>query len=430
MARVKALSAREILDSRGFPTVEAEAVLSDGSRGRAAVPSGASTGVHEALERRDEDARRFGGKGVLKAVAAVDGELARFLKGRDAEDQAGIDAGMCSLDGTPNKGRLGANAILAASLAVSRAAAASRGLALFRWLRKAYGLAEKEWLIPAPMFNVVNGGAHADSGLDVQEFMVVPVGARSFKEALRAGSEIYHVLKKTLAGKGLAVSVGDEGGFAPRIKAHSDVLGILEATIRKAGYGGKVRISLDVAASEFYGKSSGKADYRFEGRRRASSEMARIYRSWIARYKLLSIEDPMAEDDWAGWTSLTSAVGSKVRVVGDDLFVTNPDRLDRGIREKAGNSILIKLNQIGSVSETVETVLKARKAGFSSIISHRSGETEDPYIADLAVALNAGAIKTGAPCRSERLAKYNQLLRIESELGREARYAGGRSFSR
>ncbi len=430
MARVKALSAREILDSRGLPTVEAEAFLSDGSRGRAAVPSGASTGVHEALERRDGDPRRFGGKGVLKAVAAVDGELSRFLKGRDAEDQAGIDAGMCSLDGTPNKGRLGANAILAASLAVSRAAAASRGLPLYRWLRKAYGLDEKEWLLPAPMFNVVNGGAHADSGLDVQEFMVVPVGSRSFKEALRAGSEIYHVLKKTLAAKSLAVSVGDEGGFAPRIKAHAEVLGILEQTIRKAGYGGKARISLDVAASEFFGKGGGKPDYRFEGRRRSSAEMARIYRSWISRYKLLSIEDPMAEDDWAGWTSLTAAVGSKVRVVGDDLFVTNPDRLDRGIREKAGNSILIKLNQIGSVSETVETVLKARKAGFSSIISHRSGETEDPYIADLAVALNAGAIKTGAPCRSERLAKYNQLLRIESELGRDASYAGGRSFSR
>ena len=430
MARVKALSAREILDSRGLPTVEAEAFLSDGSRGRAAVPSGASTGVHEALERRDGDPRRFGGKGVLKAVAAVDGELSRFLKGRDAEDQAGIDAGMCSLDGTPNKGRLGANAILAASLAVSRAAAASRGLPLYRWLRKAYGLDEKEWLLPAPMFNVVNGGAHADSGLDVQEFMVVPVGSRSFKEALRAGSEIYHVLKKTLAAKSLAVSVGDEGGFAPRIKAHAEVLGILEQTIRKAGYGGKARISLDVAASEFFGKVGGKPDYRFEGRRRSSAEMARIYRSWISRYKLLSIEDPMAEDDWAGWTSLTAAVGSKVRVVGDDLFVTNPDRLDRGIREKAGNSILIKLNQIGSVSETVETVLKARKAGFSSIISHRSGETEDPYIADLAVALNAGAIKTGAPCRSERLAKYNQLLRIESELGRDASYAGGRSFSR
>ena len=427
MARVKRCR-REILDSRGLPTVEAEAFLSDGPRGRAAVPSGASTGVHEALERRDGDPRRFGGKGVLKAVAAVDGELSRFLKGRDAEDQAGIDAGMCSLDGTPNKGRLGANAILAASLAVSRAAAASRGLPLYRWLRKAYGLDEKEWLLP-PRCSTWSTAAPMPTAAWTSR------SSWWFRSALvplkkPCGRGRFTMSSRNPGRKSLAVSVGDEGGFAPRIKAHAEVLGILEQTIRKAGYGGKARISLDVAASEFFGKGGGKPDYRFEGRRRSSAEMARIYRSWISRYKLLSIEDPMAEDDWAGWTSLTAAVGSKVRVVGDDLFVTNPDRLDRGIREKAGNSILIKLNQIGSVSETVETVLKARKAGFSSIISHRSGETEDPYIADLAVALNAGAIKTGAPCRSERLAKYNQLLRIESELGRDASYAGGRSFSR
>lgn len=428
MARVKSLSAREILDSRGYPTVEAEALLSDGSRGRAAVPSGASTGAHEAVERRDADPNRFGGKGVLKAVAAVEGDLARYLKGRDAEDQAGLDSGMVSLDGTPNKGRLGANAVLAASMAVSRAAAAGRGLPLYRWLRKAFGLPEREWLIPAPMFNVVNGGAHADSGLDVQEFMVVPAVSRSFREALRAGSEIYHVLKKELKGRGYVVSVGDEGGFAPHIKRHADVLSLLERAVRRAGYAGRARISLDVAASEFYGKTGAKGGYRFEGRNRSSAEMNRTYRSWIDRFKLLSIEDPLAEDDWAGWTALTAAVGRRLRIVGDDLFVTNPERLDRGIRERAGNSILIKLNQIGTVSETVETVLKARGAGFSSIISHRSGETEDPYIADLAVALNAGAIKTGAPCRSERLAKYNQLLRIESELGRDASYAGGRAF--
>ena len=423
MAKIKSLKAREILDSRGFPTVEAEALLSDGSFGRAAVPSGASTGEHEAVELRDKDASRHAGKGVLKAVSHVSRELSGLLSGKEASDQGKLDEAMIALDGTSNKGKLGANALLAVSLSVSRAAAQSAGLPLYRYIRKAYGLPEKEWLLPTPMFNVINGGKHADSGLDIQEFMVVPDRAASFSEALRAGAEIYQSLKKHLAAKKLSTAVGDEGGFAPQLPDHASALEAVGRAAEDAGYGGKVSLALDVAASEFY--KDGK--YRFEGKARSSDELGAVYTDWAKRFPLISIEDPFAEDDWSAWKKLTASLGSRLRLVGDDLFVTNTTRLERGIRENTANSILIKLNQIGTLSETVGAVLKAQKAGYSCIISHRSGETEDSFIADLAVALNAGAIKTGAPCRSERLAKYNQLLRIESELERPV-YAGGAAF--
>ena len=424
MIRIKDLKAQEILDSRGFPTVEAKVILEDGTLGRAAVPSGASTGEHEAVELRDGDKSRYFGKGVLKAVSSVERELKSLLLGKDPREQQALDEAMIALDATPNKGRLGANSMLAVSLALSRAAAASAHIPLYLYLRRAYGLSQDNWLLPAPMFNIVNGGKHADSGLDVQEFMVVPTGISSFKEALRAGSEVYQALKKNLAGMKEIVSVGDEGGFAPRIKSHAQALQILEETVEQAGYGGKVRLALDAASSEFYHGGS----YLFEGQKRTAAQMSSVYGDWVERYGLISLEDPLAEDDWAGWKALTDSVGSLVRLVGDDLFVTNPQRLERGIREGVANSILIKLNQIGTLSETVETVLRAQKAGYTCIISHRSGETEDSYIADLAVALNAGAIKTGAPCRSERLAKYNQLLRIEAELGQKAHYAADLCF--
>ncbi|MBI5630095.1 MAG: phosphopyruvate hydratase [Elusimicrobia bacterium] len=423
-ARVKKLKAREILDSRGYPTVEAEVVLEDGSLGRAAVPSGASTGEHEALELRDGDPKRYFGKGTSKAVGFIESELDALLSGRDCLGQADIDKALIAHDGTANKGRYGANAILAVSLAASRAAASHSKEPLYAYLRRAYGIKEETWLLPAPMFNVINGGKHADSGLDIQEFMVVPLGMPSFKEALRAGAEIYQGLKKALAVKGEIVSVGDEGGFAPKLKNHGEALEFLKEAVKRAGYAGSVSLALDAAASEFY--KDGR--YRFEGGPRSAAQMTAIYSRWVKDYGLVSLEDALAEDDWQGWKSLTAALGSSTRLVGDDLFVTNPRRLDRGIREGAANSILIKLNQIGTLTETVETVLKAQKAGYSCIISHRSGETEDPYIADLAVALNAGAIKTGAPCRSERLAKYNQLLRIEAELAGKASYAGAACF--
>ncbi len=424
MARIKSLRAWEILDSRGFPTVEAEALLADGAVGRAAVPSGASTGEHEALERRDADKARFGGKGVLKAVAAVQGEIAALLAGKEAGDQAALDAAMIACDGTPHKGRLGANALLAASLAVSRAAAASAGLPLYRYLRKAFGIPAGGWSLPVPMLNVINGGKHADSGLDVQEFMVVPTGAPTFREALRAGAEVYQVLKSLLARRGLAVSVGDEGGFAPRIQGHDAALDILVSAIRDAGHAGRVDLALDAAASEFHRDGA----YQFEGKAFSSEAMGRVYEGWVGRLPMISIEDPLDEDDWSGWKALTSSLGGRVRIVGDDLFVTNRSRLARGIREGAANAILIKLNQIGTLTETVRAVQDAGRAGFKAIISHRSGETEDSYIADLSVALGAGAIKTGAPCRSERLCKYNQLLRIEAEL-KEPGYAGKAAFS-
>jgi enolase len=424
MAKIESVHALEVLDSRGFPTVYADVTLSDGSVGSAAVPSGASTGVHEAVELRDGDKKRYFGKGVSKAVANANGELAKAVKGLDAGDPAALDAKMIALDGTPNKGRLGANAILAISMASVRAQAVSQKLPLYVFLRKAYGLPEDRWLLPAPMLNVVNGGKHADSGLDVQEFMIVPTEPATFSEALRAGAEVYQVLKKDLVAMKMTVAVGDEGGFAPKLKTHTEVLDVLTKSIKDAGYTGKVKISLDCAASEYF--KDGK--YVLEGKPLSSAEISSVYASWASKYGLLSIEDPLAEDDWSGWKAMTASLGDKMRLIGDDLFVTNPERLARGIKEKSANAILIKLNQIGTLTETVTAVRDAQKAGFSAVISHRSGETEDAFIADLAVALNAGAIKTGAPCRSERLAKYNRLLQIEAALGKKAEYAGGQSF--
>jgi enolase len=405
--------------------VEAEVRLEDGTVAQAAVPSGASTGEHEAVELRDGDKGRYFGKGVGKAVGHVNGPLNSLLVRKDPRDQAAVDEAMIALDGTPNKGRLGANALLSVSMAVARAAAASCRQPLYVYLRKAFDLKEKEWLLPAPMFNVINGGKHADSGLDVQEFMVVPTGLLSFGEGLRAGAEIYQALKKDLSAMSMTTAVGDEGGFAPRLKDHAAALEVLSRAVKTAGYAGRVSPALDAAASEFYRDGA----YRFEGKPRRADEMAAVYSGWVKKYGIVSLEDPLAEDDWEGWKSLTRSLGGDAKLVGDDLFVTNVERLKRGIKEKAANAILIKLNQIGTVTETVAAVRHAQKAGYSCIISHRSGETEDPFIADLSVALNAGAIKTGAPCRSERLAKYNRLLRIEAELASRARYAGAACFT-
>ncbi len=424
-AKIEFVRALEILDSRGLPTVSASVVLSDGAEGSAGVPSGASTGEHEAVELRDGDKARYFGKGVRAAVANIEGELARAVKGLDAADLAGLDAKMAALDGTPNKGRLGANAILAVSLAAARAAAASAKRPLYAFLRQAYGIKSDRWILPAPMLNVVNGGKHADSGLDVQEFMIVPTEAPSFREGLRSGAEIYQILKKKLSAMKMTTAVGDEGGFAPRLKTHLEVLEILAASIAEGGYQGKVRLALDCAASEYF--KDGK--YILEGKPLTSAEIADVYASWALKHGIVSIEDPLDEDDWAGWKAMTAKLGDRLRLIGDDLFVTNPKRLARGIKEKSANAILIKLNQIGTLTETVQAVADAQKAGFSTVISHRSGETEDAFIADLAVALNAGAIKTGAPCRSERLAKYNRLLQIESELAGKASYAGSASFA-
>ncbi|MEK7390027.1 MAG: phosphopyruvate hydratase [Elusimicrobiota bacterium] len=425
MAKIESVQAQEILDSRGLPTVWGEVTLSDGAVGCASVPSGASTGEHEAVELRDGDKARFLGKGVLRAVAHANGEIAKAVKGLDAADQAGVDAKMIGLDGTANKGRLGANSILAVSMAVARAQAASTKQPLYEWLRRAFAIKHDSWLMPAPMFNVVNGGKHADSGLDVQEFMVVPTGAPSFHEALRSGAEIYHTLKKKLTAMSMTTAVGDEGGFAPKIKTHAEVLDVLTSAMSEAGCQDTARLALDCAASEYY--KNGR--YVLEGKPRSSSEIAEVYAGWASRYAIVSIEDPLAEDDWEGWKAMTAKMGERVRLIGDDLFVTNPARLARGIKEKSANAILIKLNQIGTLTETVRAVADAQGAGFSTVISHRSGETEDSFIADLAVALNAGAIKTGAPCRSERLAKYNRLLLIEKALGKKGSYAGGRAFS-
>jgi len=424
MSKIETVRAQEILDSRGFPTVGAEVTLADGSVGWAGVPSGASTGEHEAVELRDGDKARYFGKGTLKAVGNANGELAKAVKGLEASDLAGLDAKMIALDGTPNKGRLGANAILAISMATARAAAQSAKKPLYAFLRDAYGIKSDKWILPAPMLNVVNGGKHADSGLDVQEFMIVPTEAATFSDALRAGAEVYQILKKKLTALKMTTAVGDEGGFAPRLKTHLEVLEILAASIKEGGYEGKVRLALDCAASEYY--KDGK--YVLEGRPLSSSEIAEVYASWAAKHGIVSIEDPLWEDDWTGWKNMTAKLGDRLRLIGDDLFVTNPERLARGIAEKSANAILIKLNQIGTLTETVKAVTDAQKAGFSTVISHRSGETEDAFIADLAVALNAGAIKTGAPCRSERLAKYNRLLQIEAELGGKASYAGGSAF--
>jgi enolase len=418
VTKLTGLTALEVLDSRGNPTVAVTAHTEKGS-GRAIVPSGASTGVHEAVELRDGDPKRYGGKGVLKAVANVEGEIAKRIKGFDVDDQAKLDEALIELDGTPNKGRLGANAILGTSLAVAHAAAEARGVPLYRHLG-----GDKASLLPLPMANILNGGAHADTSVDLQEFMVCAVGARSFSEAMRATSEVYHALKSVLKSRGLATGVGDEGGFAPQLESNEEALQLIVEAMGKAGYrpGEEVAIALDPASSEFY--KDGKYVLKGEGRTLDSAELARLYEEWAGRYPIVSIEDGMAEDDWEGWDHVTRALGSRVQLVGDDLFVTNVSRLRQGIERGVANSILIKVNQIGTLSETLEAIELARKAGYSAVISHRSGETEDTTIADLAIATGAGMIKTGAPARSERVAKYNRLLAIEAELGEAAVYAG------
>ncbi|GAB4077416.1 phosphopyruvate hydratase [Nostocoides australiense] len=423
MATIEAIVAREILDSRGNPTVEVEVGLDDGTVARAAVPSGASTGAFEAVERRDGDKKRYLGKGVEQAVDAVMEEIAPKLYGYDAADQRLVDNEMLSLDGTPNKGELGANAILGVSLAVAKAAAESAGLPLFRYVG-----GPNAHVLPVPMMNILNGGSHADSNVDIQEFMIAPIGAGSFREALRWGAEVYHALKGVLHDKGLATGLGDEGGFAPNLESNAAALDLILEAIKKAGYqpGTDIALALDVAASEFYDKGS----YTFEGAKKSSDEMTAYYVDLVAKYPLVSIEDPLNEDDWDGWAKITEALGDKVQLVGDDLFVTNPERLAKGISTKTANALLVKVNQIGSLTETLDAVDMAHRAGYTCMMSHRSGETEDVTIADLAVATNCGQIKTGAPARSERVAKYNQLLRIEEELDDAAVYAGAGAFPR
>ena len=418
MTALTGLSALEVLDSRGNPTVAVTAHTDKGS-GRAIVPSGASTGVHEAVELRDGDPNRYGGKGVTKAVGNVEGEIARRLKGFDISDQKRIDEALIELDGTPNKSRLGANAILGVSLAAAHAAAAVSGVPLYRHLG-----GEKASVLPLPMANILNGGAHADTSVDLQEFMVCAVGATTFSEAMRATSEVYHALKNVLKAQGLATGVGDEGGFAPQLRSNEDALKLIIDAIGKAGYeaGKDVAIALDPASSEFY--NAGRYDLKGEGRTLDAAALVKLYGDWQRRYPIVSIEDGMAEDDWEGWKHLTDAIGDKVQLVGDDLFVTNVTRLKEGIDRGVANSVLIKVNQVGTLTETLEAIELAREAGYSAVISHRSGETEDTTIADLVVATGAGMIKTGAPARSERVAKYNRLLQIEAELGEAASYAG------
>jgi enolase len=413
---------REILDSRGNPTVEVEVLLLDGARGRAIVPSGASTGVHEALELRDGEADRFGGKGVLDAVENVNSEIAETLVGWDATEQKAIDMTMIELDGTDNKSRLGANAILGTSLAVAKAAAMSLDLPLYRYIGGVYA-----HVLPVPMLNILNGGAHTGwQSTDAQEFMIMPFGAETFSEGLRWGAEIYHTLKKVLKDRGYTALVGDEGGYAPALKANAEAVEVILDAIEKAGYkpGEQVAIALDPAASEFYESESGLYHLRTEGRKLSSEEMVAFWKSWVEQYPIVSIEDGLAQDDWEGWQLLVREVGGRVQIVGDDLLVTNPERVRRAIREYAANALLVKLNQIGSLTETIEAVETCHRAGWRAVTSHRSGETEDTTIADLAVALNMGQIKTGAPARSDRVAKYNQLLRIEEQLGDTAKFAG------
>ena len=419
MSAITDIRGREILDSRGNPTVEVDVVLESGALGRAAVPSGASTGKHEAVERRDGDPKRFGGKGVLKAVEAVEGEIFDALSGLDAEQQIHIDDLMVKLDGTPNKGRLGANAILGVSLAVAKAAAAEAGLPLYRYIG---GVAART--LPVPQMNIVNGGAHADNAIDMQEFMIMPVSALGVAEAVRMGSEVFQALKAKLKDAGHNANVGDEGGFAPNLKSAEEALGFIMKAIEAAGYrpGEDVVLALDAAASEFYQK--GKYVLEGEGKKLDAAGMVKYYQALAKRYPIVSLEDGMAEDDWAGWAALTEALGEKVQIVGDDLFVTNPERLSQGIAKGIANAVLIKVNQIGTLSETLATVEMAHKAGYRAVMSHRSGETEDATIADLAVATNCGQIKTGSLSRSDRLAKYNQLIRIEEALGPVANYAG------
>ncbi|MEU9685253.1 phosphopyruvate hydratase [Amycolatopsis japonica] len=423
MALIEQVGAREILDSRGNPTVEVEVALDDGTLARAAVPSGASTGEHEAVELRDGDAGRYNGKGVERAVAAVLDEIGPDLVGTDAVDQRIVDQKLVDLDGTPAKSRLGANAILGVSLAVAKAAAESAELELFRYLG-----GPNAHVLPVPMLNILNGGAHADTDVDIQEFMIAPIGAESFREALRWGTEVYHSLKSVLKGRGLATGLGDEGGFAPSLKNNREALDLILQAIEKAGYapGRDVALALDVAATEFFSDGA----YTFEGAKKSAEQMSAYYGELVRDYPLVSIEDPLSEDDWDGWVQLTTEIGEKVQLVGDDLFVTNPDRLEEGITRRAANALLVKVNQIGTLSETLDAISLATSYGYKSMMSHRSGETEDTFIADLAVATGVGQIKTGAPARGERIAKYNQLLRIEETLADAARYAGDLAFPR
>ncbi len=425
MSIIEAVGAREILDSRGNPTVEVEVLLDDDSFGRAAVPSGASTGAFEAHEARDGDKSRYLGKGVLGAVKAVITEIDEALVDFDALDQRLVDSALISLDGTDTKSRLGANAILGVSLANARAAAEAAGLPLFRYLG-----GPNAHTLPVPLMNIINGGAHADTGVDIQEFMIVPIGAKTFSEALRSGAEVYHALKGLLHKKGLSTGLGDEGGFAPELPNNRAALELISEAIALAGYklGTDFALALDVAATEFFDEKTGK--YSFEGKELSADEMIAYYDSLVADFPLVSIEDPLAEDDWAAWTKITAHLGDKVQLVGDDLYVTNPARLQKGIDHAAGNAILVKVNQIGTLTETMDAVALAQRSGMKAIISHRSGETEDTFIADLAVATDAGQIKTGAPARSERVAKYNQLLRIEEELADAAYYPGAAAFPR
>jgi enolase len=421
--QITRIHAREILDSRGNPTLEAEVTLAGGGFGRAAVPSGASTGSREAVELRDGDKSRYGGKGVRNAVANVNTTIAAALQGFDATDQNGLDAKLIALDGTPNKSKLGANALLGVSLAAARAVAASRDEPLWSYL--SHG---KPGALPVPMMNIINGGAHADNNVDVQEFMVLPVGLPSFAEALRAGAEIFHALKSVLKGRGLGTAVGDEGGFAPNLRSNIEALDTILEAVGKTGYkiGGEILLGLDAASSEFY--RDGKYDLAGEGKQYTSAEFVDLLAGWARQYPIVTVEDGMAEGDWAGWKLLTDAIGARVQVVGDDLFVTNPAIFREGIEKKIANSILVKVNQIGTLSETLEAIAMADAAKYSAVISHRSGETEDTTIADIAVATTATQIKTGSLCRSDRVAKYNQLLRIEEQLGAAARYAGRSAF--
>ena len=425
MSVIELVYAREVLDSRGNPTVEVEVALESGAVGRAIVPSGASTGAFEAVELRDGDKGRYIGKGVEKAVANVNEIIAPELEGMDAFDQPAIDALMIELDGTHNKGKLGANAILGVSMAVARAAAEDLGLPLFQYIG---GVNAKQ--LPVPMMNILNGGEHADNSVDVQEFMILPVGAKSFREGLRMGAEVFHSLKKVLSERGLACGVGDEGGFAPNLGSNREALELIVEAIEKAGYkpGDDVRLGLDVAATEMYDKETKLYDLKHEGKKLTAEQMVDLYEEWVNNFPIVTIEDGLDEEDWAGWKILTERLGNKVQLVGDDLFVTNTERLERGIEAGVANSILIKVNQIGTITETLDAIEMAKRAGYTAVISHRSGETEDTTIADLAVAVNAGQIKTGAPSRTDRVAKYNQLLRIEEMVGEQARYCGMKSF--
>ena len=423
MAVITAVHARQILDSRGNPTVEVEVLLEDGAFARAAVPSGASTGEWEAVERRDGDKSVYLGKGVLGAVKSVIEEISEEIIGIDAADQRTVDATMIALDGTNNKGKLGANAILGVSLAVAKAAAESADLPLYKYLG-----GPNAHVLPVPMMNILNGGSHADSNVDIQEFMIAPIGFENYSDALRAGVEVYHSLKSVLHDRGLSTGLGDEGGFAPNLESNAAALDLIIEAIEKAGYkpGEQVALALDVASSEFYNDGA----YDFEGQKKTAEEMSAYYADLVAKYPLVSIEDPLDENDWAGYKTLTEQIGDKVQIVGDDLFVTNPERLEKGINEGAANALLVKVNQIGSLTETLDAMELAQRSEYRCMVSHRSGETEDVTIADLAVATNAGQIKTGAPARSERVAKYNQLLRIEEELGDAAVYAGKSAFPR